>query len=172
MLSSWLKDRVALRAVRSGRQELERFVASLRAQSESEIALILAVAAGIRVRLREAGHLPDEVLRVAPAQDYEQATVQRRIARLVQGFQSKSEYIDAAGAMVWLHTLRALTLPELRDPGRQMWEQLARGMQYAPQALAKIEAATHHTSPPGTLLACTFIPEDLTSVPNSKHRAH
>jgi hypothetical protein len=65
--------------------------------------------------------------------------------------------------MVWLHTLRCLTTPELRDLGRQMWQELERGFPHTPEALARIEAVTHRASPPGTLPACHFIPQDLDS---------
>jgi hypothetical protein len=167
MFSGWLRQKITRRTVRSEREDLEMFVASLRAQSEGDIAVVVAVAAAIRMRLREAGHLPDEVLRAASTPDFEQATVQRRISRLVREFHSRSEYVDAAGAMVWLHTLRALMVPELREPGRRMWEQLARGAARTPEALATLEAATHRASPAGTLTACSFIPEDF--APGNEH---
>jgi hypothetical protein len=161
MLSEWLRRRFEHNAIRSGRVGLERFVASLRSQPENEIAMVVVVAAAIRVKLRDAGHLPDDALQATSMHEYEQATVQQRVSRLVQKFQTDSEYIDAAGAMVWLHTLRCLTTPELRDLGRQMWQELERGFPHTPEALARIEAVTHRASPPGTLPACHFIPQDL-----------
>jgi hypothetical protein len=161
MLSEWLRQRFEHDASRSGRVALERFVASLRAQPENEIALVVVVAAAIRVRLRDAGHLPDDVLQASSSHEYEQATVQQRVARLVRKYQTNSEHIDAAGAMVWVHTLRSLTIPELRDLGRQMWQQLERGFPHTADALARIEAVTRRVSPPGTLPACCFIPRDL-----------
>jgi hypothetical protein len=161
MLLKWLKRRAELTAVKSSRQDLERFIATLRGQSESEIATLVAVAAVIRMRLREVGHLPDEVLQVTSMHEYEQAMVQRRISRLVRRFQTDHEYIDAAGAIVWLHTLRSLSRPELRCLGRQMWQQLERGFMRTPEALAQMAAVTDREPPLGTLAACLFIPQDL-----------
>jgi hypothetical protein len=161
MLSEWLRRRFEHNAARSGRVGLERFVASLRSQPENEIAMLVVVAAAIRVRLRDAGHLPDDVLQATSMHEYEQATVRQRVSRLVRKYQTHSEYIDAAGAMVWLHTLRSLTTPELRDLGRQMWQELQRGFPHTSDALARIETATRRASPPGTLPACHFIPQDL-----------
>ncbi|MGH8136767.1 MAG: hypothetical protein ACREVV_01045 [Steroidobacteraceae bacterium] len=161
MLRKWLKRRFELSAIQSGREGLEQFVSTLGGQSESEIATLVAVATIIRIRLRDAGHLPDDVLRVTSTDEYEQAMVQQRIARLVRQSQSRNEYIDAAGAMVWLHTLRSLRSPELRVLGRRMWQQLERGFQHAPEAVARIEALTHEAPPAGTLSACVFLPEDL-----------
>lgn len=161
MLRKWLKRRFELAALQTGREGLQQFVATLRGQSQSEIATLVAVAAIFRMRLRESGHLPDDVLRVTAIDEYERVMVQQRISRLVRSCQWRNEYIDAAGAMIWLHTLRSLSIPELRSLGRQMWQQLERGFQDAPEALARIEAVTHHAPPPGTLPACAFVPEDL-----------
>jgi hypothetical protein len=98
---------------------------------------------------------------VTSRHEYEQAMAQRRISRLVRTFQTENEYIDAAGAMVWLHTLRSLNIPELRFLGRQLWQQLERGFMRTPEALAQIAAASHREPPLGTLAACLFIPGDL-----------
>jgi len=157
----WLQQRVELRAVRSGRRGLEQFVASLQHQSDEDVAVIVVAAAAVRMRLREAGHLPDDVMHLAAEREYERATEQQRISRLVRRHQRRSEYIEAAGAMVWVHTLRSLTMPELHDLGMQMWQQLARAIPCSAEALARLESATHRPLPPGTLPACNFIPEDL-----------
>jgi hypothetical protein len=161
MFAKWLRSRFDLRAAAASAKDLERFVASLRGQSEAQIALLVAVAAAIRVRLRDAGHLPDDVFRVNAGSEYEQATVQRRLGRLVHKYQNGSEYVDAAGAMVWIHTLRALDTPELHVLGRQMWQQLERGFPHAADAVAKVEALTGRPPPPGTLAACEFMPTDF-----------
>jgi hypothetical protein len=158
---TWLKRSLELTAIKSNRKDLERFIASLRSQPENEIAALVAVATSFRLRLREAGHLPDEVLQINSANEYEQTIVRHRVSRMVRTFHTSSEYLDAAGAMVWLHTLRALTIPELRPLGMGMWQQLERGFQQTADALAEIESATHRAAPQGTLLACAFIPEDL-----------
>ena len=63
--------------------------------------------------------------------------------------------------MVWLHTLRSLSAPELRFLGRQMWQQLERGQEYVLEAMAQIEAVTGNQPPLGSLVACAFIPRDL-----------
>jgi len=40
----------------------------------------------------------------------------------------------AAGLMVWVHTLRAMTRPELRTLGRAMWRELERGFPHVEEA--------------------------------------
>lgn len=157
----WLQRRVEQRTLRVGRDGLEQFVSTLAGQSEQQIAVFVVMAAAVRLRLREAGHLPDDVLHISPEREYEQATVLQRIARLARRHQRRSEYLEAAGAMVWVHTLRALTVPDLQELGYQMWRQLERALPHAADALARIESATHQTLPQGTLQGCEFIPEDF-----------
>jgi hypothetical protein len=157
----WLQRRVELRALRNGRTGLEYFVTTLLDEPDEEVALLVAMAAAVRLRLREAGHLPDDVLHIDPHREYEQATVQLRIARLVRSHQRRSEYLEAAAAMVWVHTLRALAKPELHELAVGMWQQLERGIPQAAAALGRIETATHQLLPAGTLQACEYIPVDF-----------
>jgi hypothetical protein len=159
MFRRWLKRRIQLAAIKGGREDLERFVESLRGLNGEEIGAIVATAAVIRMHLRQAGYLPDEVLQVTDSP--EQSAVQLKISRLVRSFRADKNFIDATGAMVWLHTLRALSMPELRMSGRQMWEQLERGFAHSVHGVQEIEAITGRTSPLGALGACTFIPDGL-----------
>jgi hypothetical protein len=164
VLLKWLQRRIQLAAIKGGRQDLERFVISLRGQSDEEIGTLVAIAAVIRMRLREAGHLPDEMLQITSVHEHEQAATQLHMSRLVRTFQAERQFSDAAGVMVWLHTLRSLSSPELRLLGRQMWQQLERGFLHALPALAQIEAVTGRDLPLGTLQACRFIPDSLDPV--------
>jgi hypothetical protein len=122
---TWLRRKAQLVIVKSGREDLERFVESLRGQSAQKIGTLLVVAASVRIALRQSGVLPDELVRVTA--DPQQAAAQLAVAQLVRRYQSKDRFEEAAGAMVWLHTMRALSTPELRLLGRQMWRELARG---------------------------------------------
>ena len=158
MLGSWLKRRVQLAAVKSGREDLERFVESLRGQSDFELGMLVAHAAVIRVSLREFGRLSDEALFVTA--DPEQAAIQLHVAGMVRTFQADKAFAAAAATLVWLHTLRALSTPELRSLGRKMWGQLRRGIPLAPAALEGLEK-TGSPLPLGSLVACAFIPPDL-----------
>ena len=118
--------------------------------------MLVAIAAALRVTLRDAGELPDELLQVTP--DPRQPGTQLAMANLVRTFSTPAH---AVGAIVWLHTLRALSTPELRHLGRQMWQQLQRGQPRASEALRELESVTGAPSPVGSLAACDFIPDDL-----------
>lgn len=168
----WLQRRVELRAARFGRRGLEQFVDTLQRQRDDEVAVLVVAAAAVRMRLREAGHLPDDVMHLSSDREYERATEQLRVSRLVRRHQRRSEYIDAAGAMVWVHTLRSLAMPELHGLAVQMWEQLARGIPFSGEAFARLESAMHHPLPSGTLQACNFIPEDFRAYDSGSSLRH
>ena len=152
---SWLRRKAQLAIVKGGREDLERFVYSLRGQSGAELGTLLVVAASVRIALRQSGVLPDELVKVTP--DPQQAAAQLAVAQLVRRYQSKDRLEEAAGAMVWLHTMRALSIPELRLLGRQMWRELARGHDHVPASLGALGLLPF--SAPG--LETAKIPDDL-----------
>jgi hypothetical protein len=74
---------------------------------------------------------------------------------------SKAEerFAEATAAMVWVHSLRALSFPEIRYLGREMWQQLERGREHVLPALQVAGA-----SPEVYLEAMRMVPEDLNPV--------
>ena len=105
----WLKRRV------DGTQDLDRFVTSLRGMSAAELGTLVGLATVVRINMRNAGHLPDAALDVAgglPAD--KQLAAQLKMSNLVRQFQQLGQPSDAAGAMVWSHSMRAGATPELR----------------------------------------------------------
>jgi hypothetical protein len=99
MLGSWVKRKIQRAGVRGAREDLESFVESLHGQSNEELGMVVAIAAILRTELQARGHLPDET--------------QLEMSRLVRRFQAQNRFQEALGAMVWLHTLRSLSAPEL-----------------------------------------------------------
>lgn len=162
MLVNWLKRKIQRAGVRGAREDLESFVESLRGQSDEELGMVVAIAAIVRTELRSHGHVPDEMLEVT--NDPQQALTQLEMSRLVRRYQAEKRFQEALGAMVWLHTLRSLSTPELRFLGRQLWQQLERGHLHALEAMEQIEAMTGNQPPLGSLAACAFIPDDLDPV--------
>jgi len=60
---------------------------------------------------------------------------------IIVQFSSRAEKMEregqpmlAVGLSVWVHTLRAMTEPDLRSLGRQMWGELERGFPHLSQA--------------------------------------
>jgi hypothetical protein len=153
---NWLRRRVRRAVVKAAREDLETFVETLRGYSGQELGMLVAIAAALRISLRDAGELPDELLQVTA--DPRQPAIQQAMANLVLSFRTPAQ---AVGAIVWLHTLRALSIPELRYLGRQMWQQLQRGQSLAPVALQELQAISDSPPPAGALAACSYVPTDL-----------
>lgn len=49
-----------------------------------------------------------------------------QLHKLLRDQQKQQFFSSATGLMVWLHTCRALTYPELRFIGREMWKELSK----------------------------------------------
>jgi len=162
MLGNWFKRRAQLASIKAVTADIERFILSLRGQSDEENGMLVAIAAIVRVNLRADNLLPDEALGIGtPLAETAQAEVQLRMSQLVQQFQKHNQLSDAAAAMVWLHSLRAFRYPEVRPLGRQMWGELGRGFPHIFDAFRLIEEATGKPPPAGALQASQFIPVGL-----------
>ena len=162
MLGRWLKRRIQLAGVRGGTEDLERFITSLRGQSDEELGMLVGLATLLRINFRAGGFLPDEAIGIGmPLAEGEQAQVQYKLSQLARAFQKEGQLTDAAGAMVWLHTLRAFGYPELRLLGRSMWKELRRGFAYAEEGLDQIEELTGKSIPREAKATYDFIPPGL-----------
>jgi hypothetical protein len=152
----WLKRKF------DGTPDLERFITSLRGMSAPELGALVAVATVVRINMRNAGHLPDGALAVAGGLPPEkQLAAQLKMTNLVRQFQQLGQPSDAAGAMVWTHSMRAGATPELRLLGRQMWGELSRGFAHAAQAIEDIVALSPNSLPPELTREYRFIPPGL-----------
>jgi len=152
----WLNRKV------NGTQDLERFVTSLRGMSAAELGVLVALATVVRINMRNAGHLPDAALDAAGGLPPEkQLAAQLKMSNLVRQFQQLGQPSDAAGAMIWSHSMRAGATPELRLLGRQMWGELSRGFAHAPEAIENIVALSPNPLPPEVTYQYDFIPPGL-----------
>ena len=163
MLRNWFKNKRSIRLaqVRDATADLERFNVALKGMSDQELGTVVAMAAALRMELREAGLFPDEALGVGfPLPEDKQDFIRRNIGGLVLDWQKKN-HPNTAAAMVWAHTLRAYHFPEVRLLGRQMWGELERGFPHALAAFSFMESIAGQSPPLGSLLASQFIPIGL-----------
>jgi hypothetical protein len=155
MFRSWFRGRLRRAAAKGAREDLKHFVESLRALSDVQVGAAVAAAAVVRVALREKGVLSDDLLRVA--RHPMQVTTQLSLAQLVRRYQAEQKYREATGAMIWLHSLRALSFPEARTLGREMWGELRRGQTHALHLLRD----TGLSPLSNEAFECARVPEDL-----------
>ncbi len=127
----WLSGKIQNWSKRIIRREMDEFVGRLRALDASELGMIVACAADQRHRLER--FFPINLL--APSAtivSVPEAPVELR--KLIAAAQHRGDFVAAAGLMVWLHTLRAMLDIDLRQGGRDMWRELARGFPHCEDA--------------------------------------
>lgn len=155
----WLKNKFLGWTIDVKKREIDDFISRLRAMDGSEIGFVVAMATHVRHEL-EAGSgwdlLDPITLNVLhPMASYE-------IAKFIQDLQKAGAQPVAAGAMVWLHTVRAAGELDMRQSGRDMWRQLERGFVHVN------EAADGHFELIGALLktsGANLFPNGLTPEP-------
>lgn len=120
-------------------KEILIFIQCLQGQDADEIGFSLAHAFHIKNKLLSRANInlmePLLVITTHPS-------VRSEIMNIINQFKKRKEFADAAGAMIWLHTLRAIEHPELRVYGRQLWAQLHRGLEHVRSQAQIIESMT------------------------------
>ncbi len=109
------------------RKEMDLYLTVLSAMPGSELGMLLASATDLKNEMVRNGvadvSAPYILTEKMPLITFE---FSKRVIRL----QKKRRFEDAAALMVWVHTLRAASRPELRGLGRNMWGELERGFPF------------------------------------------
>jgi hypothetical protein len=127
---NWLKRKVEMSVAKSHDQDIDRFISFLRGADLQEVSMVVAMATHFRNGLSRSGiNVLDPV--DADAKDH---FIASRLSRLITEVQKDNKPYLAVGLMVWLHTLRAATTPEVRLKGRAMWGELRKGFSGAEDA--------------------------------------
>lgn len=139
-------------------KEMQTFIDGLAGMDSRELGLVVVVATHLRNELED-----DGFKLMNPLVDYPRdPSVVPRLHRLVRECQKIGQPTDAAGVMVWLHTMRVGGRHELRPQAREMWRQLSRGFPYVNDAASDLLRASFKI--PRIDGACTF-PAGLTPDP-------
>ena len=134
----WFANRFDKWAERKQREELTAFVENLRASDSGELSAIVAMATHVRHGLEAEGHLVTDPIIYCSTNLYFPFLLSRTIGQL----QKESKLQVAVGFMVWLHTARAGVRLELRQLGRDMWRELARGFGNVEETAADLSMLT------------------------------
>ncbi|WP_057458388.1 hypothetical protein [Pseudomonas syringae] len=136
LISRWFSRRI----VSTQKKEIQAFIDGLSSMDSQEIGFLLAAATHQRNMLEEEGfRLMD------PLVDYpSNPTIVIRLRGFIRAYQKASQPTDAAGTMVWLHTMRVGGQHELRSLARNMWRELARGMPHVEYAATQIYLITRN----------------------------
>ena len=125
-------------------RQIDSYLLKLRAMDADEIGYVVALAAHMRNKFLDETGIdlldpyaataadPDCVIKLSKTADY---------------FQKKGMIgrINAAGIMVWIHTLRATINPDIRMTVRAMWGELSRGFPYVQDGARLLKNMTGDT---------------------------
>ena len=126
----WLTKKFDQWASSKQREELTRFIDMLRSMDGAELGHVVALATHLRHGLEDEGHnVMDPIVYTA-----QNVTFALFLSRTSIQLQKKQQTQEAAGMMIWLHTVRAAIRLELRSLGRDMWRQLERGFPYVEES--------------------------------------
>lgn len=129
-LSGWLSRWT----LNSQKKEIQTFIDGLSSMDGAEIGGLVVVVTHIRNNLEDLGfRLMDPIV------DYPfDPTVTLRLVGIIKEYQKSKQLTEAAGVMVWLHTMRVGGRHELRPQAREMWRQLGRGFPHVENAAFEI----------------------------------
>ena len=118
-------------AIRSGRKELEKLLNGLKGANDREIAMTLAITHMHRVNMQDSGLSILEILNGMPISTHDNVQICTVLRQMILDCQSVQRQDLAVGLMVWLHSIRAADMIEMRYLARQMWQELSRGINLA-----------------------------------------
>ena len=161
----WAKKRIIEASNDAMKNDIARFIASLKGASDSEISTMLVVANIVRLNLTNMGKIPPAALDITIPRvgdlDIKCDMCSVTLANAVKQFQSMNQPSDALGTMIWLHSVRALNVPEIRYLGRAMWQELSRGFRDIDQTLEDIHSISPTPLPLNIENEVRFIPRGL-----------
>ncbi len=162
MIGEWLRNRLRHKVVREGRLELVQFLNHVENVSDRDIGPVVAVATMIRINLENMDVVPRNLFDEKWAAELDsRGRIVGRLRNLVRQFEWKKQHNDAVGTLVWLHTLRALTIPELRPLGCDLWRELRRGFSHVEEVLKIVEEAKNEPLDPRVREEYRWIPSGL-----------
>ena len=134
----WLKALLSKKVLTDKSSELSQFVQVLSTMSDEELAELVAYATHTRHLLERLGVnllVPHDLYITHP--EFLPGLIRR-----INAFQAQNNLTAAMAMMVWAHTVRATTPPDLKELGCAMWRELARGFPRVTLAAAAIAART------------------------------
>jgi len=108
----WIKKKILDASTDSIRNDILRFIESLKGADPDEITTMLVFATVLRLHLTEAGRIPPAALDLSIFRDQNIALecdmCPLTLGNFIKEFQRMNQPSDALGVMIWLHSVRAL----------------------------------------------------------------
>lgn len=132
--------------------------------------IVVAMATKIRLDMIKSGILKSNILSELTDNTSERLSrikIEFRLSKLIQEFGDTNQNFSVIAAMVWLHSVRVLTIPGIRHLGTAMWAELQRGFPFAMNAVETIRLSESTPLPPDINSELEFIPPMLEIIRDS-----
>lgn len=113
------------------KEELESFTELMREQQDEDLGMLVAMACDFRHKFLDATTI--DLNRPEFAMD-EHPELLFELCASVNEAQREGDFNTAGSMLVWVHTLRAASIPALTPAGQALWAELARGYPHVEQA--------------------------------------
>lgn len=141
-----------------GEKEIKSFLSILVEIPGEDRGAIIVAATVMRLRLEEEGILPPNVFSESNGPTIEQANAAVELSKMAEQCQAINELQEAASIMVWVHSVRGMTMPKIRPLVREMWVELKKGFPYANEAILVYELISNQPLPQDLESHLFFIP--------------
>jgi len=169
MLGNWLKRKMQLKTVQVSKEDIERFISFLKGVPDEDMAGVLIYATAIRLKFHKLGIIPEDLFdypNLNPSKPF--GPVLLSLGDTIRGFQRNGQEPDAFALMVWLHSLRAYFVPEIRHLGQEMWSELQRGFPHLIDGWQVTRLIIKDPLPPSVITEADFIPPMLEPFRNNE----
>lgn len=156
----YLRGELHGQAAKTAEKEILRYIKLLKKMNTDEIAMLVAVSTIVRLnmedqRLFPSANFPDLFKKSIDLE------LQKTLNKLAKSLKKSKKKMDAAAVMVWLHSVRALNMPEVRDLGIEMWALLQSGFPRVPNALKELDKVVTKKIPDRVRGEYRFVPFGL-----------
>lgn len=137
LIHKWLIKRMS--------RDIKVFIDTLQRMSAHDVSLIVVAATVTRNALLKCSDIdfrdPILMLKTKPS-------IMLDLSKTMNESKRKAHSLDQIAYSVWLHTLRVISQPDLANLGKDLWNELARGIDYLNNNPSLVERCTTECADP------------------------
>jgi len=137
---SWSKAKKHQVVIDSATNEIEMFIRSIKGSSSREKGALLFAAQKLRTELESSGCFQQEILNNPYSIDALSINLELRktLTEYANNAMNSGDILTYNCLILWIFTLRAIAIPEIRLQGRELWEILSKNINEAISSSAKV----------------------------------
>jgi hypothetical protein len=128
---NWIKKKSLEWSVKTFTKDIEDFLAQTKQIPDRDLPVVLISAAVTRLNLTKNGIFPKDLFE--NTQNYSLEDRSYIISHLISASKNclkKGQNLNYIGFAIWIHSLRGIDVPEIRDYVLMMWRILSKGLPY------------------------------------------